>query len=244
MCLMDFDYKKLSHMFALLAVLFAFFLIIIYPALSLMDAFPTVSVSEVEITESVLIFSSIITVMIFIITPLIWYLLVNGFNFKQILTAMKIKFERIDEAFLWGVISAIVMFLIVMALGYLLYYLGVDSENLSNIEDLAGNISIFSMVFIIVVQSISEEIFFRGFLLEKIESFAGSIIAIFTTAVLFGLAHMAYGKVYPVIMPMMMGIILGYVVIRTKNLYAAIIGHMLFNFAAFIFYLSSKSLGF
>jgi len=241
---MDFDYKKLSHMFALLAVLFAFFLIIIYPALSPMDAFPTVSVSEVEITESVLIFSSIITVMIFIITPLIWYLLVNGFNFKQILTAMKIKFERIDEAFLWGVISAIVMFLIVMALGYLLYYLGVDSENLSNIEDLAGNISIFSMVFIIVVQSISEEIFFRGFLLEKIESFAGSIIAIFTTAVLFGLAHMAYGKVYPVIMPMMMGIILGYVVIRTKNLYAAIIGHMLFNFAAFIFYLSSKSLGF
>jgi hypothetical protein len=241
---MDFDYKKLSHMFALLVVLFAFFLIIIYPALSLMDAFPTVSVSEIEITESVLIFSSIITVMIFIITPLIWYLLVNGFNFKQILTAMKIKFERIDEAFLWGVISAIVMFLIVMALGYLLYYLGVDSENLSNIEDLAGNISIFSMVFIIVVQSISEEIFFRGFLLEKIESFAGSIIAIFTTAVLFGLAHMAYGKVYPVIMPMMMGIILGYVVIRTKNLYAAIIGHMLFNFAAFIFYLFSKSLGF
>lgn len=241
---MDFNYKKFSHIFALLFVLFAFFLIIIYPALSLMGVFPTVAVSEVEITESVLIFSSIVTVMIFIITPLIWYLLVNGFNFKQILTAMKMKFERIDEAFLWGVVSAMVMFLIVMALGYLLYYLGVDSENLSNIEDLAGNISIFSMVFIIVVQSISEEIFFRGFLLEKIESFAGSMIAIFTTAVLFGLAHMTYGKVYPVIMPIMMGIILGYVVIRTKNLYAAIIGHMLFNFAAFIFYLFSKSLGF
>jgi len=70
---------------------------------------------------------------------------------------------------------------------------------------------------------------FRGFLFKKIESYGGGFLAIISTAFLFGIAHMSYGKAAPVILVMIMGLVLGYVVYKTKNLYSAIIAHVAFN---------------
>ena len=85
------------------------------------------------------------------------------------------------------------------------------------------------MFFLVGLQPIAEEIFFRGYLFDKIEKFGGGSFAIIITSLLFGLAHMSYGKLYPVIMPFLMGIILGYIVYRTKNLYSSIVAHTVFN---------------
>jgi len=237
---MDFSIKKPAHVLALLAILFVFFILYVMPALSLLNLLP--STEGMELTEPVVLLSSIITVLIFIGTPLLWYLFVNKFSIKEMLHHLKLRAERIDAAFLWGMVVAAVMIAIMIVLGALLYGAGVNQEDLSNIEDIAGNIPIVSMLLIIIFQSIAEEIFFRGFLFEKIESIAGGIMAIFITAILFGLAHMSYGKIYPVIMPIMMGIFLGFVVFKTKNLYSAITAHMLFNLTSFILYIFAKSL--
>ena len=78
--------------------------------------------------------------------------------------------------------------------------------------------------------------------MEKIGSVAGEIMAIFVTAILFGLAHMGYGGYYPVVLPMLMGLVLGAVVIKTKNLYSSIIAHILFNFTVFMLAIFSTSL--
>lgn len=239
---MDFNIKKLSHIFALLVLFFAFFFIVVYPILSYFGIFPSTQTAGIEITEPAMLISSIIIVLIFIGTPLIWYLLVNEYSLRNMLSSLKLRSEGIDSAFLWGVVVAIVMLIIVFGIGMLLYWMGVDQGNLSNIEDLARHLSIASMFFIIIFQSISEEIFFRGFLLEKIDSIAGSNTAVFATAVLFGLAHMSYGKIYPTIMPIIMGVFLGFIVVKTKNLYSAIIAHMIFNFVSFILYLFAQSL--
>jgi len=238
---MDFNIKKPTHLFALLVIIFIFCILYVLPVLSFLSYFPTME--TVKLTESMILFSSIITVLIFVGTPFVWYLLVNKYSIKEMLNHLKLKLEGIDSAFLWGVVAAIAMMVIVFVIGIILYYgANVSEENLSNVEDLAGNLSIVSMFFVIVFQSISEEIFFRGFLLEKIGSVAGDVMAIFVTAVLFGLAHISYGKVYPVIMPVIMGVFLGFVVVKTKNLFSAITAHMLFNFASFILYLFGKSL--
>jgi len=239
---MDFNIKKPTHIFALLVLLFAFFMVIISPILSFFGVFSSLETSMVELTESVIVLGSLITVLIFVVTPLIWYLLVNRCGIREMLYNLKLRSEGIDTAFLWGILAAVVMFVIVMIIGYLLVVLGFDQGDLSNIEDIAGNLSITSMIVIIVFQSVGEEIFFRGFLLEKIESFSGSNMAIFATAILFGLAHMSYGKMYPVLMPMIMGLLLGFVVVKTRNLYAAITAHMVFNFTSFILYLFAQSL--
>ena len=98
------------------------------------------------------------------------------------------------------------------------------------------------MLFIVVFQSTTEEIFFRGFLLDKINTLAGKEIAILTTAILFGMAHLSYGKIYPALMTGVFGILLGYVVMKTKNLNTAIIAHILFNITSFALYIASQSL--
>ena len=64
---------------------------------------------------------------------------------------------------------------------------------------------------------------------EKIEKHSGSVPAVFFTAFLFGIAHMSYGKIFPVLMPMVMGVILGFIILKTKNLYSSIIAHVAFN---------------
>ncbi len=239
---MDFSIKKPTHLLALLVFLFAFFIIIVYPLLSFFGYFATVEEGISELSEGIILASSLITVLLFVGAPLFWYALVNRSGIKEMLHRMKLKSEGIDTAFLWGILTAIGMFFIIMIIGYILLLLGVEQEGLSNIDALAENLSIGSMFLIIVVQSISEEIFFRGFLLEKLESLAGSSLAICITAVLFGMAHMSYGNWYPALMPVIMGLLLGYVVLKTQNLYSAITAHMVFNFASFILYLYAQSL--
>jgi membrane protease YdiL (CAAX protease family) len=107
--------------------------------------------------------------------------------------------------------------------------MGQKTQDLSNIPDIQRLFSWPVLFFLVTIQPIGEEIFFRGFLFEKIEHFGGGIVAIFITAFLFGLAHMSYGKIFPVLMPMVMGIVLGYIIFKTKNLYSSIIAHIIFN---------------
>ena len=157
---MDFNIKKPSHILALIILLGVFFLIIIYPALSFLGIFQSVGTTEIELSEPLILFSSVITVLIFFVTPVIWYLLVNKYSIKEMLNRLKLRSERIDEAFLWGILAAIAMLIIVIAIGFILYSLGYDQEDLSNVDVLAGNLSIASMAFIIIIQSFSEEVFF------------------------------------------------------------------------------------
>jgi hypothetical protein len=237
---MDFRITKPTHIFALLVLLFALFLLIISPILSFFGALP--STQDIELTEPIILIGAVIVILIFLGTPFLWYLLVNEFSIKEMLINLKIRKQGLDMAVLWAVVTVIVMFVIVIIIGLVFSQLGFIEEELTNIQDLAGNLSLGSMIFIIVFQSASEEIFFRGFLLEKIHSLAGKEIAIVSTALLFGIAHLTYGKIYPAVMTIVLGLLLGYIVIKTKNLNSAILAHVLFNVASYAFYLVYQSL--
>lgn len=237
---MDFNYRKISHIAAFLAVLFAIFTIIGYPLLSFFGFFSTTT--DLDMTEEMMLINSLITVLILIGTPLMWYKLVNKFRLKDSFRTLKLSGKDIDAAFLWGILAAIAMMVIILGFSSIIYAIGIDQTDMSNLPDLLRYLSPISMCFIIVVQSTGEEIFFRGFLFEKINIFAGETIAIVSTAILFGMAHMAYGKIYPVLMPMLMGLVLGYIVVKTKNLYSAITAHIAFNLISFIMYLLANSL--
>jgi len=248
---MDFDIRKPSHIFAAFLLSVTFFLVIMMPILSYFDASVPSEISQMaQLPETMkLIFEILLLtiqltliIILLIFFPIIWYVLVNKLTLKEIFNRLKLRLEGIDVAFLWGIASAAIMFAIVFLIGVILVIMEYNIEELSNIPDLQQYFSIPSLFLLIAIQPIAEEIFFRGFLLEKIDSLAGKPMAILTTAVLFGLAHMSYGKIYPVIMPMMMGLILGFVVIKTKNLYSAIIAHVIFNLTAFILSILSQYL--
>jgi len=163
------------------------------------------------------------------LVPFAWYFIVNKLGLKGIFARIKLVSKNIDKAFLWGILAAIVIFFVIFVIEYVLISLGHKPQDLSNIPDLQRLFSWPSMFFLVAIQPIGEEIFFRGFLFEKIENFAGGTTAVFITAFLFGIAHMSYGKIFPVLMPMLMGIIFGYIVLKTKNLYSSLFAHIVFN---------------
>ena len=90
-------------------------------------------------------------------------------------------------------------------------------------------------------QPIGEEIFFRGFLLDKINAMAGRETAIVLTSILFGMAHLTYGNIYPAILTGILGLILAYMVLKTKNLVTAIVAHIFFNVASVTLYIIGQS---
>ena len=235
---MDFNIKKPLHILALILITLSFFFIIIVPILSFVGTFPsTQSIELQEVSESIkliseiffLIFQLVLIFGLMVVIPFLWYLLVNNCNLKEIFHRIKLKLENIDKAFLWGIISAITIFFLVFVIELILITMGYKSQDLSNIPDIQKLFSWPVLFLLVAVQPIAEEIFFRGFLFEKVEHFTGGIGAILISSFLFGIAHMSYGKIFPVIMPILMGIILGYVVYKTNNLYSAIIAHITFN---------------
>jgi len=238
---MDFNYRNPLHIIALILIIISFLLIIILPILTFIGIFPSSqSVETQQVSESIRILSQVIFLIIqlgfvFILMaaiPFLWYIFVNKCSLKDIFSRIKLKLENIDAAFLWGIFAAMIIFVLIFVIESILIAGGQNSQDLSNIPDLEKLFSWPALFFLVSVQPIAEEIFFRGFLFEKIERFAGGEIAIIISAVLFGLAHLSYGKIFPVIMPIFMGIILGYIVYRTKNLYSSIIAHIIFNVTA------------
>ncbi len=245
---MDFTLKKSSHLFALFLMLLTFTFIIIMPYLSFFDVISSENTIELEnLSESmffqvsILIFQLLLIIGLLVIIPVIWYYIVNNYDLQKIVKKLKLTSENIDVAFLWGIISVIIIFIIFFAIELILIALGVDPEDLGNIQDLERYFTPATLFILVSVQPIAEEIFFRGFLLDKIEYYAGQNVAIFSTAILFGLAHMSYGKIYPVLFPMIMGVILAYIVIKTRNIYASIFAHITFNITSFIIYFAFKS---
>lgn len=236
---MDFSAKKPTHIFALLLVIFALSLIILFPILSFIGSLP--ATQEIVFSEIIILIGSIVAILMFIGTPFLWYTLVNKFTIKEMLSSLKIRKKGVILALFWAITIVLIMFVIMFVVGLFLLQQGIVEEEITNIQELAGNLSIFSLIFIVLFQSTSEEIFFRGFLLEKINSVAGKNLAIIVTAILFGMAHLSYGKIYPAIMTGILGLLLGYIVIKINNLNIAIIAHILFNFTSLSIYIASQS---
>lgn len=248
---MDFNIKKPTHILALLLVVVTFLVFVVLPVLSYFGMPLSTQTDQIEdVSESFGILFEIIVLFIqlafvvalFIVVPLLWYRLVNKFSLKQMFSHLKLRTKGIDEAFLWGMLTTIFAFAIIVAIGAIMTYLGFDLTDSSNIPELESYFSLPLMLVLIAFQPIGEEIFFRGFLLEKFNSIVGKEAAIITTALLFGVAHLSFGNVYPAIITAVVGLLLAFLVIKTKNLYSAIFTHILFNLVSFSFYILGKSI--
>ena len=245
---MDFNHRKPFHIFALLLVLVTIFFYFIYPIYAFIT---NQSISQSEELQDIignltieiyfLITELIFAFILLVFIPLSWYIIVNSISFRKAISKIRITLENIDIAFLWGIFAAILIYMIIFVFSFILQSLGTNPTDLSNVTDL-DFLSPPILFVLVAVIPVAEEIFFRGFLLEKIRSFAGQNVAIVATSVLFGIAHIAYGKLFPVIMPMIMGLLLAYIVIKTKNLFASIFAHVSFNVVVIILYFLGKSL--
>ena len=248
---MDFKFNLPSHIFALILIIFTLLAFIVLPILSYFGIPATSQIENIEnLRESFrilfeiffLIFQISLVIGLFIIVPFTWYIIVNGLTIPEVFSHLKLQTRGLDFAILWGVASAIAALVIIAAIGILISYLGFDLTEMSNIPDLELYFSLSSILFLVIFQPIGEEIFFRGFLLEKIDTLIGKKTAIISTAGLFGIAHLSFGNVYPAVITGIIGLLLAFIVFKTKNLYSAITAHVLFNIISFVAYTISKSI--
>ncbi|MBS3748448.1 MAG: CPBP family intramembrane metalloprotease [Candidatus Thermoplasmatota archaeon] len=250
---MDFDFKNPVHFIALLLVLLSFLMFVAVPIFTYFGMFGDVASTTAQINEFsegfkilfeifALLLQLTLVLILFVIVPFVWYKIVNKFSLTQMIDAIRLKKDRIDMAFLYGILTAAVMLGIVIVIGVLLTLLGFDLENAGNIQDIEQLFSIPATFILITIQPVAEEFFYRGFLLEKLEKLSSAPVAIASTAVLFGLAHLTTGNLYPALLTGIAGAVLAITVIKTKNLTAAIIAHILFNVTSFTLYVLGQSI--
>lgn len=92
-------------------------------------------------------------------------------------------------------------------------------------------ISIFSVIIRAIFASVCEEVFFRGVLLKYLTKYKGKPFGIIVSSAIFALPHITRYKNYNEILSVLiMGIVLGYIYIKTKSLYMSIGLHFAIDF--------------
>ncbi len=123
----------------------------------------------------------------------------------------------LKKSFLLFVALIVASVVLSTALGFFgLNDLSLVSESIERISPI---IPLFLMI--VILRVISEEVFFRGFLVEKIGIVASSGI--------FALFHIGYGSVAEVIGAFVLGLLLAKAFQLNKNLYPNILGHAAYN---------------
>ncbi len=81
-----------------------------------------------------------------------------------------------------------------------------------------------------VVAPLWEEVIFRGFLLPSLSRYFPVSQCVCISAVVFALAHFSYERLLPLVC---LGILMGIMYVRTRNLLTPILLHSLWNLYAF-----------
>ena len=89
----------------------------------------------------------------------------------------------------------------------------------------------WSVLMLVVLAPIMEEVLFRGILLESVRSKYSSGRAIVVSALMFGVIHIIPQQV---VNAFVIGLILGYIYVRTESLWPVIIIHALNNAMAYV----------
>ncbi len=82
------------------------------------------------------------------------------------------------------------------------------------------------LITVVVIGPIFEELIFRKLMIDRLSRY-GELIAVMTSSIAFGLFH---GNLYQFFYAVMLGLILGYMYAKTRNIKYSIIMHMIINF--------------
>ena len=87
-------------------------------------------------------------------------------------------------------------------------------------------------VLAVVIAPVAEETFFRGFVLAGIGKRFGNAWGVVLSALLFSVAHMQPGALLPIFI---LGLLLGWLYLRTRSIWPCILTHFAYNSIALVF---------
>lgn len=162
----------------------------------------------------------LITQYLIILLPTILYLKIKGYKLKKILRINRISLKQIV------IIPLIVIFAYPLAV-FLNYLFILLLSNFMEIKPSPIPIPqntkefILSLIIISISPAICEEVLFRGMIMSTYDRL-GKKSAIIISSILFGIYHF---NIQNLLGPIFLGVIFGYMVYKTRSIFASMIAH-------------------
>jgi hypothetical protein len=165
-------------------------------------------------------------------------------------TLKKLGFsESISKIAFYSIIGLLSVFLFAGISTYLAGKAGINDQQ--KVGSLVGKLPFYILAVAVVVAPFSEELFFRGLLLKKLEKFtrialskatrnmraidvASGMSGMLLSSMIFALAHAGYGSVVELVGAFSIGIALAVLYRHSKTIVPCIIVHFLFNLGSLI----------
>ena len=217
----------MNHQKLLAFILVGFTFFFIYGSIFLSSV---VSPSTIKLTPLLLLLSLSVNMIIFCGIAILGNILIYDINFEGSFRELFFSREKIVFSLVTGVSFS---FFVIIGLAFiftLLHYGGISLPENPLGDEIAESITLPLLFLVPLLSSISEEVFFRGFLQPKLINGTTPLLGITFTSILFGIAHFSYGNPLQVFIPFLLGLGFGFILFKTKNIIAPISAHFTFNF--------------
>lgn len=115
----------------------------------------------------------------------------------------------------------------------------VESQNAHSSAILSGGV-VLAVLYTVFIAPLCEEIVFRGLMITSLEGSMKKIFAVLITSLLFSIVHLP--SVIALGYTLLLGLVLGFVYIKTKSLIPCILMHMAFNASNYLLFIP-KNIG-
>ena len=173
----------------------------------------------------------------FVVSVIFIFLLLRYFDEEP--RKLGISFERPGRNILVGLAGEFMVYPLFLLSGIVVYYIARFLEKtptpqepiriFMEFKEQGGIFFYFYIVFVILIGPVCEELIFRGFMQNALRRYAGGRGAIIASSLIFAVLHL---NVYSMLPIFCLGLFLGYVFERTRNLLAPISLHCLHNLLA------------
>ena len=131
----------------------------------------------------------------------------------------KIQLPSIKSFISIILLAVFLKFILFIPLTYFELSLGLFKPSLSSIN-------LYSFILLIIITPIAEEFIFRDFILKRLMNSKNVIYSILASSLIFSLTHL---KIQILFETFILGIILGYIYYKSKNIILCIVFHFIFN---------------
>lgn len=178
------------------------------------------------------------------IAYVVLYLLYNKANrieYKAINLNFKMPWHTYLIIAVIGIISLFGVQYFISMIDNLLKAIGYPLNSGYTINPTDGGTFVLAIFVLAIIPAITEELLFRGVILNGLRGRFGDIGAIFMSALLFALMHQNFQQL---IYPFILGSIMGYIVLRTGSLVSSMLVHFINNFLVVMFTFIENTTGF
>lgn len=181
-----------------------------------------------------LVYGLIINMVVFIGAPLLWVSIMYYGGAEALRERLFLTSAAPGKDVLIGIGVGLLGLLVSVAAVMLFEAMGLRTDN-PVVEGLGGQLTWSLVIFIPFAAATSEELFFRAYLQPRMGMVPANLF--------FGVVHLSYQTPLQVLVPMMLGFLFSWTLLRRRSILPAVVGHFVFNLVGLTLTKLSHDLG-